>query len=81
MRVLGLAFAVLFAVTVPIATHANGPRSNMGPANSGPAPGIVLAWDGGGSGGHPGAIGGERTAAHPRQWGPPHWGPNRFYGA
>jgi hypothetical protein len=30
MRVLGLAFAVLFAVTVPIATHANGPRSNIG---------------------------------------------------
>jgi hypothetical protein len=48
MRVLGLAFAVLLAVTVPIAADANGPRSNMGPANSGPAPGIVLAWDGGG---------------------------------
>ena len=30
MRVLGLAFAVLFAVTVPIATHANGPRSIIG---------------------------------------------------
>jgi hypothetical protein len=30
MRVLGLAFDVLFAVTVPIATHANGPRSNIG---------------------------------------------------
>ena len=85
MRVLGLAFAVLLSVTVSVAAQANGPRSNMGPANSGPAPGIVLAWDGGGSGGHPGAIGGERTAAHPRQWngqwGPPHCGPNRFYGA
>jgi hypothetical protein len=84
MRVLGLAFAVLFAVTVPIATHANGPRSNMGPANSGPAPGIVLAWDGGGSGGRSGALSGQRTAGHVRQWngqwGPPHWGPNRFYG-
>ena len=67
MRVLGLAFAVLLAVTVPIAADANGPRSNMGPANSGPVPDIVLAWDGGGSSGHPGAIGGERTAAHPRQ--------------
>ena len=67
MRVLGRAFAVLFAVTVPIAAHANGPRV-MGPANARPAPGIVLAWDGGGSGGHPGAIGGDRTAAHGRQW-------------
>jgi hypothetical protein len=65
MRVLGLAFAVLLAVTVPIAADANGPRSNMGPANSGPAPDIVLAWDGGGSSAHPGAIGGERTARSP----------------
>jgi hypothetical protein len=84
MRVLGLAFAVLFAVTVPIATHANGPRSNMGPANSGPAPGIVLAWDGGGSGGRSGALSGQRTAGHIRQWngqwGPPHWGPSSYYG-
>jgi len=29
MRVLGLAFAVLLAVTVPIAAYANGPLSNM----------------------------------------------------
>ena len=79
MRVLGLAFAVLFAVTVPIATHANGPRSNMGPANSGPAPGIALAWHGGGWGGHSGALSGQRTAAHPRQWNG-QWGPNRYYG-
>jgi hypothetical protein len=56
MRVLGLAFAVLLAVTVPIAADANGPQSNMGPANSGPAPGIVLAWDGGGSGGRSGGL-------------------------
>jgi hypothetical protein len=74
MRVLGLAFAVLFAVTVPIATHANGPRSNMGPANSGPAPGIVLAWDGGGSGGRSGALSGQRTAGQVRQWNG-QWGP------
>jgi hypothetical protein len=84
MRVLGLAFAVLLGVTVSIAAHANGLRSNMRPANAGPAPGIVLAWDGGGSGGHSGAIGGQRTAGHARQWngqwGPPPWGPNRFYG-
>ena len=56
MRVLGLAFAVLLAVTVPIAAHANGPRSKMGPANSGPAPGIVLVWDGGGSAGTRGLL-------------------------
>ena len=84
MRVLGLAFAVLFMGTVSIGAQASGPWSNMAPVNAGPAPDIVLAWDGGGSRGHPGAIGGERTVAHPRQWsgqwGPPHWGPNRFYG-
>jgi hypothetical protein len=84
MRVLGLAFGALLAVTVPIATHANGSRV-MGPANAGPGPNIVLAWDGGSSGGHSGAHGGQRTAGHPRQWngqwGPPHWGPNRFYGS
>jgi hypothetical protein len=83
MRVFGLAFAVLLAVTVSIVAHANGLRSNI-PANAGPAPGIVLAWDGGGSGGHSGALGGQRTAGHARQWNgqwvPPHWGPSHFYG-
>jgi hypothetical protein len=83
MRVLGLAFAVLFALTVPIAAHADGLRV-MGPENAGPTPGIVLMWDGGGSGGHPGAIGGQPTAGHIRQWNggwaPPHWGPNGYYG-
>jgi hypothetical protein len=48
MCVLGLAFAVLLAITVPIAAHADGPRSKMGPASAGPALGVVLAWDGGG---------------------------------
>jgi hypothetical protein len=85
MRVLGLAFAVLFAVIVPVAAQADGLRSNMGPASACLAPGVVLAWDGGGSGGHSGAIGGQRTAGHPRQWNgqwsPPHWGPSGFYGA
>jgi len=84
MRVPGLAFAVLLAVTVPIAAHANGPRSNMERANSGPAPGIVLVWDGGGSGRHSGAFGGHPTDGHIRhwngQWVSPHWGPNRYYG-
>jgi hypothetical protein len=84
MRVLGQAFAVLPAVTVPIAAHANGQRSKVGPANSGPAPGIVLAWDGGSSGGHSRAIRGQPRADHVRQWNgqwlPPHWGPRRYYG-
>ena len=84
MRVLGLAFGALLAVTVPLTAHANGPRV-MGPAKARPAPGIVLAWDDGGSGGRTGAFGGQRAAGHTRQWNgqwrPPHWGPNRFYGA
>ena len=85
MRVFGLAFALLLAaVTVPIAAHANGPWSNTGPAKSGPAPGIVLVWDGGGSGGRSGALSGQRTAGQVRQWngqwGPPHWGPSPYYG-
>ena len=84
MRVFGLAFAVLLAVTVPLTAHANGPRV-MGPAKARPAPGIVLAWDDGGSGGRTGSFVGQRAAGHTRQWNgqwrPPHWGPNRFYGA
>jgi len=80
MRVLGLAFAVLLAVTVPIAAHANGARSNMGPANAGPAPGIVPVWDSGGSGRHPGVVGNHPTAGHVRQWNRggvrPHWRQN-----
>jgi hypothetical protein len=50
MRVLELFLAGVLAVTVPIAAHAREPE----PANAGPAPGIVLAWDGGGSGRHSG---------------------------
>jgi len=84
MRVLGLAFGALLAVTVPLTAHAKVPRV-MGPAKARPAPGIVLAWDDGGSGGRTGAFGGQRAAGHTRQWNgqwrPPHWGPNRFYGA
>jgi hypothetical protein len=84
MRVLGVLLAFLLAVTVSIAAHASGPRSNVAPANSGPVPGIMLAWDGGGSRGHSGAFGGQRTASHARQrngqWAPQHWGPTRYYG-
>jgi hypothetical protein len=85
MSVLGLSLAFLLAVAVSIAAHANETVSNVGPANSGPAPSIVLAWDGGGSRGHSGASGGQRTAGQVRHWNgqgePPHWGPNRLYGA
>jgi hypothetical protein len=79
MRVLGLAFAVLLAVTVPTAAHANWPLSKMRPANSGPAPGIVLVWDGGGSGRHSGAFGGHFRHRN-GGWLPPHWGPYGYYG-
>ena len=78
MRAFGLALAGLLMVTVPIAAHANGPGSNMRPANTEPAPGIVLVWDGGGSGPSSGAIGAHQAAGHMRQWnGGPHWGANR----
>lgn len=77
MRVLGPAFAVLLAVTVPSAAHANGPGSNMRPVNAGAAASIVLAWDGGGSGGHSGAFGVRPTARQVRPWNggwvQPHW--------
>jgi hypothetical protein len=80
MRVLGLAAVGVLVVTVPIAARANEPGSNMRPSNPVPAPGIVLVWDGGGSGGHPGAVGAPQTAGQVRQWNRgwvrPHWGPN-----
>jgi len=78
VRAFGLALAGLLMVTVPIAAHANGPSSNMKPANAEPAPGIMLVWDGSGSGRPSGAIGAHPTAGHTRQWNggwvPPHWG-------
>jgi len=57
MRVLGLSLGGVLALSVPIGGHANGLGSGMGPANAGPAPGILLPWDGGSSGRHSGAIG------------------------
>jgi len=80
VRAFGRALAGLLMVTVSIAAHANGPGSNMRPVNAGPAPGIVLVWDGGGSGRHAGTIDAHQTAGHMRRWNgrwvPPHWGPN-----
>src|SRR5580700_7828786 len=84
MRVRGLAFPILLAITVPNVAHANGSGSNMRPGNAGPATNIVLVWDGGGPGGHSGAIGGRPTAGRAQQWnrGPgfAHWEPNHQYG-
>jgi hypothetical protein len=84
MRILGLSLAAVLALTVPIAGHAGGLGSVIGPAKAGPAPGIVLVWDGGGSDRHSGAVGVRPTAGRTHQWsdgaGRPHWGPNRYYG-
>jgi hypothetical protein len=52
MRVLELFLAGVLAVTVPISAQSREPE----PANAGPAPGIVLAWDGGGSDRHSGLV-------------------------
>jgi hypothetical protein len=83
MRVLGLAFPILLAITVPNVAHANGSGSNMRPGNAGPAT-VVRVWDGGGSGGHSGTIAGYPTAGRAQQWnrGPgfAHRGPNHQYG-
>src|ERR1700720_2164447 len=62
MHVLGLAFAGVLALTVPITGHAGGPGSVMGPANAGPAAGIVSARDDGGWSRHLGAVGAHPTA-------------------
>jgi hypothetical protein len=84
MRVLGLALAGVLALTVPITGYAGGPGSGRGPANAGPAAGIVSARDDGGSSRHLGAVGAHPTAGRAHQWndggGRPHWGPNRYYG-
>jgi hypothetical protein len=67
MRVLGLSLVGVLALIVPIAAHANEPGSVIEPTNSGPAPGIVLAWDGGGSEWRSGAVGAHPTAGRTLQ--------------
>ena len=85
MRVLGVAFAVLIAGTMPITAHANGPPPDIGPANVRTAPQIVLVWDGDNPGVRPGAPAGQRTAGQVRQWNgqwvPPHWRRGGYSGA
>src|SRR5260370_33115918 len=84
MRIFDLALAGVLAITAPMAAHANGPGSNLRATNAGPASNLVLVWDGGGSGGHSGAIGGRPPADRDQQWnrgaGFAHRGPNRQYG-
>jgi hypothetical protein len=85
MRVVGLALAAVLATTTPMAGHAAGPGSDMRPADRGPASNIVLVWDGGGSGGHSGAIGAQRAPGRAPQWnggaGVADWRQNRQYGS
>ena len=76
------ALAGVLAVTVPIVAQANGPGSNVRGANVGPAPTMVLAWDGGSdSGRHAAAVGDHPTGGQVRQWNggsvSPHWEANR----
>lgn len=46
----------VLATTTSMAAHAAGPGLDVRPADQKPAPNIVLVWDGGGPGGHSGAI-------------------------
>jgi len=62
MRVLGLAFAGVLALTAPIAAaHAVPLGSNLKPVKSGTAPAMVQVWGGCGWGWHP-------VPAHWSQW-------------
>ena len=75
MRVLGLAFAGVLALTAPIAAaHAVPLGSNLKPVKSGTAPAMVQVWGGCGWGWHP-------VRGHWSQWRggwvPPHCAPNR----
>src|ERR1700721_1583748 len=84
MRAVGPALAGVLAVSTPVGGHAAGPGSNLQHATEGSLPNIVLVWDGGGSGGHPGAIGGRPAVSRASQWnrgaGVAHRGQNRPYG-
>jgi hypothetical protein len=65
MHVLGPALAGALAIIAPIIAHANGPGSNMRPANAGASANIVLVWDGGGSSVHSGRLGAAPQPAAP----------------
>jgi hypothetical protein len=75
MRVLGLAFAGLLALTAPIVAYALPLAGKTGSAAFSPAPGIVNVWGGCGRGWHP-------VPGHWSQWRdgwvPPHCAPNDY---
>src|SRR5215472_15002690 len=77
MRVLGLAFAGVVALTAPIKTHAVSLGSNLGPVKAGAEPAIIRVGGGCGWGWHP-------VPGHWSYWRggwvPPHCVPNRSYG-
>src|SRR5947209_897576 len=50
MRVLGLAVVGIFAITVPVAGHADAPKLNLRPADQGATSKILLVAEGGRSG-------------------------------
>jgi hypothetical protein len=75
MRVLGL--AVIFAITVPVAGHADAPKLNLRPADQGATSKILFVAEGGRSDRQSGAIGGHTAADQVEQWnGGHHRGPN-----
>ena len=77
MRVLGLAVAGIFAITVPVAGHAGAPKLNLQPADQGATSKILLVAEGGRSDRQSGAIGGHTAAGQVQQWnGGHHRGPN-----
>jgi hypothetical protein len=77
MRIAGLAVAGIFAITVPIAGHADGLKLNLRPADQVATSNIFPVGEGGRSGGQSGAIGAHTAAGRAQQWnGGPHWGPN-----
>jgi hypothetical protein len=77
MRVLGLAVAGIFAITVPVAGHADAPKLNLQPADQGATSKILLVAEGGRSDRQSRAIGGHTAAGQVQQWnGGHHRGPN-----
>lgn len=77
MRVLGLALAGVLTLTAPMAAQAVPLGPKMGPATTGPGPGIVQAWGSCGWGWHP-------VPGHWSQWRgawvPPRCAPNHNAG-
>ena len=77
MRVIGLAFAGVVALTAPSTAHAVSLGSNLGPVKAGTEPTMIQVWGGCGWGWHP-------VPGHWSYWRggwvPPHCVPNRYDG-